>query len=292
MLRCGRHATNEETVAGQGQGAALAKRIAVGAVALPAMVLLAWVGGWPYLALVAAIVVLGLSEFYRMAATGGGRPFRWMGMAGGLVLCVAAYGDSTGLLFALTAVIAVVLVAALFRPSKEGALVSVAMTLAGILWVGWLGSHLVFLRNLPRALGGEYGDGARYVWLTFALTWGNDTAAYGVGSLVGRHRLFERVSPRKSVEGALGGMVGCVVMCWIARAWFAPFLALRDVWILGLAVGVAAQVGDFVESLFKRDVGVKDASRLIPGHGGVLDRFDSMLFTAPLVYLYLRYAVL
>jgi phosphatidate cytidylyltransferase len=161
-----------------------------------------------------------------------------------------------------------------------------------VLWVGWLGSYLVRLRELPLESGGGYGTGATYVWLALALTWGCDTAAYAAGSLWGRHKLFERVSPNKSVEGALGGLAACLAMACLARAWFAPFLGRLDVIVLGLGVGVVSQLGDFVESMVKRDMGVKDASRVIPGHGGVLDRFDGLFFSAPLVYLYLRFAVL
>lgn len=280
----------EGAVSGLGRGSNLATRIAVGVVTVPALALVAWVGGLAFVALVALIVALGLVEFYRMAEAKDGRPLVWLGVVGGVALCLAARLGAGSVL--LTLWVGVVLVGTLFTRGRQEALAAVATTLAGLLWVGWLGSHLVLLRELPEVLGSDYRGGAAYVWLTFALTWSSDTAAYAAGTAWGRHRLLERVSPKKSVEGAVGGVCGCLLACAVAREWFAPFLAGRDVWVLGLAVGVVSQMGDFVESMVKRDAGVKDASSTIPGHGGVLDRFDSMLFSAPLVYLYLRHVVL
>jgi len=108
---------------------------------------------------------------------------------------------------------------------------------------------------------------------------------------LGKNRLFEAVSPKKSVEGSIGGLVATVAAAHVARLWFAPFLDVVHATILGVAVGVFAQVGDLAESLLKRMSGNKDAGDLIPGHGGVLDRFDSLYFTAPLVYYYLKMAI-
>ena len=108
---------------------------------------------------------------------------------------------------------------------------------------------------------------------------------------LGKNRLMPDVSPKKSVEGSIGGLVATLVAAHVARLWFAPFLDIVHATVLGLAVGVFAQVGDLAESLLKRVSGTKDASGLIPGHGGILDRFDSLYFTAPLVYYYLKMAV-
>jgi len=273
-------------------GANLAKRVAVGVVAVPAIVFLAWVGGWAVVGLASAIVVVGALEFYRMCRARGARPFVRLGVLGGAGLCLAAHWGWTCLGLTLTLLVVLVLAAALFRRAREEALTAASVTLMGLVWIGWLGSHLVLLRELPKSAGMVYTEGAAYLWLALALTWSADTAAYGVGVVWGRHALFPRVSPRKSVEGALGGLAGSLGFAWLARSWFAPFLGPVDVWILGLTVGVAAQAGDFVESMVKREAGVKDASRVIPGHGGILDRFDSLLFCGPLVYVYLRYAVL
>jgi phosphatidate cytidylyltransferase len=151
--------------------------------------------------------------------------------------------------------------------------------------------HLIFLRELPRHLGQDYAQGASYVLLAFFLTWTCDTVAYATGMTLGRRRLLPEVSPKKSVEGSIGGLLGAVIAAHVARLWFAPYLDVVHATVLGVGVGVFAQVGDLSESLLKRVSGTKDASDLIPGHGGVLDRFDSLYFAAPLVYYYLRLIV-
>ncbi|MCK4547048.1 MAG: phosphatidate cytidylyltransferase [Candidatus Eisenbacteria sp.] len=273
-----------------GRGSNLIHRTAVGVVAVPVLLFLAWVGGIAFVALVAVIVVLGLSEFYRLVEAGGEKPLSQLGLVGGLGLCLAVWCGEAHV--GLTLVAGSILVAALFRRSLRDSLPAAATTLAGLLWIGWLGSHLIALRELPGPGQGDPYGGARYVWLVLSLTWCCDTGAYGVGVKWGRHRLLERVSPGKSVEGALGGIAASLGMAWIAGKWFAPFLESADVIALGLGVGVVSQLGDLVESMVKRNAGVKDASHLIPGHGGVLDRFDSMFFSAPLVYLYLRFFVI
>ena len=127
--------------------------------------------------------------------------------------------------------------------------------------------------------------------LAFLLTWSCDTGAYTVGRLFGRTRPWARISPRKSLEGSAGGLASAVLAAFVARAWFAPFLSAWDAAALGLGVGVFAQVGDLVESMLKRDAGQGDSSDIIPGHGGILDRFDSLYFAAPLVFYYLKIVV-
>jgi phosphatidate cytidylyltransferase len=151
----------------------------------------------------------------------------------------------------------------------------------------------VALRELPVQVGRPYIQGAVFVAFVFATTWVADTSAYLVGSLWGRHKLAPRISPGKSIEGACGGVAFAVG----AGALFAH-LYLRDAvtpWtgaLLGGAAAVAGLFGDLAESLLKRDAHVKDASGAIPGHGGMLDRFDSVLFSAPLLYYVLRFVVL
>jgi phosphatidate cytidylyltransferase len=129
------------------------------------------------------------------------------------------------------------------------------------------------------------------VLLAFMITWGCDTGAYAFGRLFGRNRPWAQISPRKSVEGAAGGLITALVAAQVARIWFAPFLTVSDAVVLGVLVGVFAQVGDLVESLLKRDAAHGDSSDMIPGHGGILDRFDSLFFGAPVVFYYLKVVV-
>ena len=161
----------------------------------------------------------------------------------------------------------------------------------GVFYVAFLASHLVLLRELPLSVGLDYSKGSSFVFLAFIVTWACDTGAYFVGTLFGRHPLLPRVSEKKTIEGSIGGLVFAVAGALLGRAWFADYLGLGQAVILALAVGVIGQVGDLVESMIKRDADVKDTSGLIPGHGGVLDRFDGLFFTVPLLFYYLKFVV-
>jgi len=267
-------------------------RIASGVVFVPLLVLLARAGGHAFAGLVALEVMFGLREFYRMMRGKGLHPYPLLGLLCGLGVVWKTFRphqSQSDLL--LTGAVLVTLGLGLRRPDLKGRIEGMAVTLFGVLYVGWLSAHLVLLRELPWRAGMPYADGAAYVLLAFFLTWSCDTAAYTVGRIFGRTRPWTRISPRKSVEGAIGGLVAAVVAAFVGRAWFAPFLSLLDAAVLGLGVGVFAQVGDLVESMLKRDAQHGDSSDIIPGHGGILDRFDSLYFAAPLVFYYLKIVV-
>jgi phosphatidate cytidylyltransferase len=267
-------------------------RIGSGALFIPVLVLLARAGGIVFWLFVALEVTLGLIEFYRMMRGRGLNPFQPLGVFSALALLWVSYRpDTPHVGFLATAVLLLVLALELRRPQARQRVEDIAVTSFGVLYVGWLSAHFILLRELPRQIGGEYAAGASFVLLAFFLTWSCDTGAYAVGRTVGRIRPWKHISPRKSIEGAIGGMVFAVAAAFIARRWFAPYLGVGDAVALGLGVGLFAQVGDFVESLLKRDSAHGDSSNLIPGHGGVLDRFDSLYFAAPMVYYYLQIVV-
>lgn len=270
----------------------LGLRVVSGVLFVPILVLLARAGGPAFLALVALEVAFGLLEFYRMMRGKGLAPYPLFGLLCGLGLLWKVYRphqSQSDLL--VTAALLITLALGLRRPELRGRVEGMAVTLFGVLYVGWLSAHLVLLRELPWRAGTPYLEGMAYVLLAFFLTWSCDTGAYAVGRLLGRRRPWARISPRKSVEGAIGGFCFALAAGFVARAWFAPFLRPGDALALGLVAGVFAQVGDLVESMFKRDARSGDSSELIPGHGGILDRFDSLYFTAPLVYYYLKIVV-
>lgn len=271
----------------------LALRIASGVLFVPVLIVLARAGGIAFWSLVALEVALGLVEFYRMMQRRGLHPFQPLGVFSGLALLWVSYRPATPHVgFLVTAVLLLVLGLELRRPEQRQRVEDIAVTSFGVLYVGWLSAHLVLLRELPRRVHVSYAEGASFVLLAFFVTWSCDTGAYVVGRTVGRNRPWTRISPRKSVEGAFGGLAFAIAAAFIARGWFAPYLALGDAAALGLLVGVFAQVGDLVESLLKRDAAHEgDSSNLIPGHGGVLDRFDSLYFGAPVVYYYLQNVV-
>jgi len=270
----------------------LGLRIASGVLFVPVLVLLARAGGIVFWLFVALEVTLGLIEFYRMMRGRGLNPFQPLGVASALALLWVSYRpDTPHVGFLATGVLLLVLALELRRPEVRQRVEDIAVTSFGVLYVGWLSAHFILLRELPWQVGGDYSSGASFVLLAFFLTWSCDTGAYTIGRTVGRNRPWTRISPRKSVEGAFGGLAFALAAAFIARRWFAPYLELRDALALGLLVGVFAQVGDLVESLFKRDAAHRDSSNLIPGHGGVLDRFDSLYFAAPLVYYYLQIVI-
>jgi phosphatidate cytidylyltransferase len=267
-------------------------RIASGLLFVPLLILLARLGGsafWYFVALQASI---GLIEFYRMMRGRGLRPYRRLGIASAVVMlwvCFRPHTPHVG--FLVTAVLLLVLALELRRPEARQRVEDIAVTWFGVLYVGWLSAHLVLLREMPWRVGTGYEEGAAFVLLAFFVTWSCDTGAYTFGRLFGRNRPWTRISPRKTLEGAAGGLLMAVAAAYVARAWFAPFLSGVDALILGAMVGVFAQVGDLVESLLKRDARHDDSSDLIPGHGGILDRFDSLYFAAPVVYYYLLLVV-
>jgi phosphatidate cytidylyltransferase len=271
---------------------ALSLRLASGLVFVPLLIFLAWGGGIGFLVLVATQVTIGLLEFYGMMRGRGLRPYRRLGITASLALLWICYQRHVPFVgFLTTAVLLLVLALVLRRPEARQRVEDIAVTCFGVLYVGWLSAHLVLLRELPWTAGTSYRDGAAFVLLAFFVTWSCDTGAFAIGKLFGRNRPWTRISPRKSVEGSLGGLAAAVAAGFIARAWFAPFLHITDALAIGLLVGVFAQVGDLVESLLKRDALHGDSSDLIPGHGGVLDRFDSLFFAAPVVYYYLAHVV-
>ena len=271
----------------------LALRVVSGVLFVPLLMLLARAGGMAWLAFVAMQTLLGLEEFYRMARSKGLEPVRWLGFAAALGMLALAYRPTTPNA-ALLATLALLLLLALSlrRAGQPRVLESAAVTVFGVMYVGWLSAHFVLLRELPWRAGLAYADGSSLVLFAFLVTWSCDTGAYLTGRLFGRTRPWAAISPRKTLEGSLGGFVFAILGSLIASVTFLKpeggpaLLPWPHAVAVGALVGVFGQVGDLVESLFKRDALSGDSSDLIPGHGGILDRTDSFLFAAPVVTLY------
>jgi len=267
-------------------------RFLMGVVFIPLLVYLAHLGKFYFLGLVDFVLLLGILEFYRMMTRVGYQPYRAIGTGTTLVLTWYVYFRSEFYSnFILTAALILIAILELFREGGTFSVSHMAVTIFGVFYVGWLGTHFVFLRELPLRIGTPYSEGTRYVLLPFFLGWTSDTAAYLAGRFFGKTKFIPRISPNKSLEGSAGALIASPFVAWAAKATFAPFLSMVDVVALGLISGVASQLGDLVESMIKREANVKDASSVIPGHGGLLDRFDSLLFAAPAVYYYLAIAV-
>ncbi|MCU0606832.1 MAG: phosphatidate cytidylyltransferase [Candidatus Edwardsbacteria bacterium] len=274
----------------------LALRVVIAIVGIPLILGAAWAGGYWLLALVLALSGIGLWEFYRLAGAKGIKPLQWWGQATAAVMLVAfSTGDPRwwGASVALTLLL---LVRTLFARSIDGSIATAAVTVAGLVYVPVLFGHLMLLRDIsdPLKLFHLLSDpvGAKLLVLTFALVWISDTGAYLVGMTLGRHPMAPRISPKKSYEGLIGGTAATVIAALLARPrWFSTIAPWE---MAGLALGVVlfGVAGDLFESLLKRDAGVKDSGTLLPGHGGILDRFDSLLFAVPFVYWYCRLVIL
>jgi phosphatidate cytidylyltransferase len=269
-------------------------RILVGVALVPVILLVAWAGGAYLTLFVDMVIVIGLWEFYRLCQAKGIEPNRYLGISGGVAISIAATIHAE---HAIPGVVAIVVIASasfeVFRNRSSSAIQNVAATVFGVLYVGWLTSHLILLRHINEGADNlTEMDGMGAVLLALFIPWICDTAAYFTGRAIGRHKLIPRVSAGKTVEGAIGGLVGTPLILLMLRPELFAFIGTVDTVILGLAGAVVSQTGDLAESLIKRDANVKDASHIIPGHGGVLDRFDSVLFSAPFVFYYLTVVAL
>jgi len=264
----------------------LARRVATALIVLPAL-LLAFFLGPPVLgvALVAAAAAIGLAEFFRLMRAREIRPLRRTGfvLAAAMFLDVA-YPGWYGAPFWPLAALLLLTVTLRRGVSLPETVPAAAATLLGATYLGALGGTIGALRILP-----PMADGAWRLVLLLAIIMAADTAAFFVGQVFGRRRLAPEVSPGKTVEGAFGGVLGGVAGALAVRALGLPALPFAHAAALGFGVAAMGIVGDLEESLVKRWAGVKDSGALFPGHGGMLDRIDSLLFGAPVLYYYFLY---
>jgi phosphatidate cytidylyltransferase len=260
----------------------LARRVATAVVVLP-LLLAAFFLGPPLLAagIAAVAVVIGLGEFFALMKARGLAPFP----VPGVVLLAAIFVDVARPVVpaSLWPAVALVILATLLPRGADFATTvpSAALTLLGAAYLGSLGGSVAALRLLHPDT-----DGAWRLVLLLAIVMGSDTAAFFAGNAVGRHKLAPGISPGKTIEGAVGALLGGVAAAAIVRSLGMPSVPMAHALLLGLAVSVLGIAGDLVESLLKRWAGVKDSGALFPGHGGMLDRLDSVLFGAPVLYYY------
>jgi phosphatidate cytidylyltransferase len=267
-------------------------RIAAAVVFLPCFVIITSTGGYHFLAFINVLIFVGMWEFYGMLEVKGNHPYKVLGIICGLALSWYVFfrnGIYANLF--LTLALITLMSLELTRKHVRQAVYHISSTVFGVIYVAFLGSHLILLREYPLTINFDYSVGSSFVFLAFVVTWAGDTGAYIIGKLMGRRPLLPRVSEKKTKEGSLGGLLFSIAGAIVAKLTFAPYLEWWQALVLGLIAGVLGQLGDLFESLVKRDSEVKDASATIPGHGGILDRFDSLLFTAPLTYYFLKFVV-
>ncbi len=301
-------------------------RVVVALIAIPAILALAWIGGYAWFLFIAAVQIAALVEYADLMRNKGASPQTGVMLAASLLLLlvflherlehdIATLTGGTAwplqwqsLLWILLLFMVAALLAELFR-GKASPLLNLSATVFGVLYIGLFLACTLGIREIfsviefpvGRVFGTadlDAGQASRLWnwggWTAISLLasiWMCDTAAYFGGRSMGRHKLFPRVSPNKTWEGAIWGAAAAVGVMVAAQALVLDYLTITDAIVLGAFVGVLGQLGDLVESMLKRDAGVKDSSALLPGHGGVFDRFDSMIFVSPAVFLYLDFIV-
>lgn len=237
---------------------------------------------WHFALLLSLFTAVGLHEFFAMALPDRKGELRPFALYGALAVFTPLLSD--GRLFIMAGAVFFLLAAFhfLFRlQNMESVARDVSLVVTAYLYVPFLLSHLVMLRLLP--------DGSSWLLVIMLIVMTNDTAAYYIGSAIGKHRLYPAVSPKKSVEGALGGLLGSLGGTLLAKFTFFGSLSYVDAVLAAVLIGVTGQLGDLFESLLKRSFGVKDSGTILPGHGGVLDRLDSIILAAPVTYYFAIY---
>jgi phosphatidate cytidylyltransferase len=265
----------------EGRGV-IKQRIITALIALPLLILCVLYSSQGLFAgLIFIVSALALHEFYRMALPETRRLEGSLAVAAGMFCSVGLVYATSAPALLLSIVLPCLFLALvyLFRfQDMQTVSRDLSVSLLGLLYIPLLLSHAVLLRALPA--------GRDWIFLVLFVVRASDTLAYFIGRKFGRHRLYEAVSPKKTIEGSLGGLAGGVLGATICKIWFFAELSSVDVILVGIGVGSFSQLGDLVESLLKRSFGVKDSGTLIPGHGGILDRLDSLLFAFPITYYY------
>ena len=272
----------------------LTRRTIFAVIAAPLSIAIVYLGNWALAILLSVLAALAAWELFRIARETGALPLEPAGIALAGLLPIAVHAQRLGVYtLSLTAIVAMILV--LFasviwlRGPTGKPLSSVAITVFGVTYAG-LFSYIYALRYHDYAVGAAAGTAL--VVLPVVLTWATDIGAYMFGRAFGNKKLIPSVSPGKTVEGAVGGLALTIVICLLyVRFILMPYaqlgLTIQGAVLFAIVVSVAAQTGDLAESLLKREAGVKDSSSIIPGHGGILDRFDSLLFVMPIAFLLL-----
>ncbi len=238
-------------------------------------------GLWIFFATVSVVVILAAYEFSRLA--NGGWMLGLLNTAIAWLICLSSFKpDWVDVNIVICLAIGLPFLLEIIRRDPGSALLNTSSALLGILYAGWLfGRHLILIRQMEH--------GRNLIFLLFGITWSGDIGAYLVGMRFGKHKFIPAISPGKSVEGYIAGIAFSCVTALAIRHWLLPDTGLLHIVILGIGLTIVGQVGDLAESLLKRSAKVKDSGSLMPGHGGILDRCDSMIFITPALYYYSAY---
>ncbi|MCO6451301.1 MAG: phosphatidate cytidylyltransferase [Caldilineales bacterium] len=256
----------------------LRQRVISAAIMAPIVLVGAWLGGWWFTALIAVIASLATWEVYGLLARTNRKPMTYVGLAAVALIIVEGNlpADPQRLQILLVVFVLACLTLGLFWRSDFPAS-DLTLTIGAAIYVGMTLRFVPLLRNMP--------DGLGWIALTALVVWITDSGAYFIGRRFGKHKFAPRISPKKTWEGFIGGLLVGTLSAVLLALWLAPGLAWYYSLAVGLVVGLVGPLGDLSESLFKRQVSIKDSSNLIPGHGGVFDRIDSFFFVAPSIYI-------
>lgn len=261
-------------------------RILVALIGIPLIITLCLIGKIPFLAFVLIIGIVTFLEFSTLASYKNMIVNKFLGTPLIIFLILNTYEKVVPYNVLFLAIPSILLIYELFR-NKESALMNIGATFVGMFYIGLFSSALILIREFYSGDDLLYSQGGLLIISLMFSIWASDSTAYFIGSAFGKHKLFPRVSPNKSWEGSIAGFIFAVGAFYVSKILMLDFINLTDAIILGIIVGTVGQLGDLIESLLKRDADVKDSSSIIPGHGGVFDRFDSLLLTAPIVYIYM-----
>ena len=266
----------------------LPTRVIVAVVGIPVILIASLVGKIPFLGLALIIGLVSFFEFSKMMHNKHIYTNKLIGYFAVAAIIINGYKFFIDYYQLFLIVIISLTLIELFR-NRESAVSNIGSTLLGIFYIGLLASTIVGIREFYNDSVFTYSQGGYLIISILASIWICDSAAYFIGSAYGKHKILPRVSPNKSWEGTVSGFIFSIAAMIAAHEFILDFMELKDVIVIGIIAGSFGQIGDFIESQFKRDAHVKDSSSILPGHGGIFDRFDSLLYTAPVVYLYLTH---
>ncbi len=271
----------------------LTKRVLTAVVGVPLLYFIFYLDGIPFLILILLVILFGNIELFKLLEAKGIQSERELGIAFSLALGIAAYFGYFYFAVVFSFAVIITFLLTLRREELSNVIIALSTGLFAIIYIGWFLSHAILLRNIDHysnlktyaeTVQGLSGAGFFYIFLVVSCTFLNDTGAYFIGRWKGKRKLIPHVSPGKTLEGTIGGIISSAIAAIVANLIFKSPIEYHWVILFGLVIGIVAVLGDLTESLIKRSAEAKDSGGILPGHGGILDRFDSLIFTFPVSY--------
>ncbi len=263
-----------------------AKRVLVAVFGIPLVIMLTYLGGWYFFALIFIIAIGAQIEFYLMQKKKNLHPHFILGLISGLLLLLGIQTEEWHFFGQLFIISLMLIFVSEMRRNNKNVSSDIGVTLLGIFYIPFFLATLLYSKiHVDRFFLSVENSGFKFIMILLAGIWICDTFAYGFGKFFGKHKLYTKVSPNKTIEGGVAGLIGAVCAFALAKIFHCLPMEWPAAILFGLVVGVIGQTGDLVESWFKRDAGIKDSSNILPGHGGFLDRFDSLIFLSPAMFV-------